>query len=103
MNNFILYLAATFSFLKELERLNPFKNRDTDFYDLLKTIIDTATTLSGLVAVGFAIFGGYLYITAAGNPEQGKKAVSSITWSIIGLIIILSANLIIKFVLQKIK
>ncbi len=101
MLNWITFLA--FNFSEELKKLNPFQNADTDLYKLLTTVINTATTLAGLVAVGFAIFGGYQYITAAGNPEQGKKAISSITWSVIGLVIILSANLIIKFVLQRIK
>jgi len=103
MNNWLFYLAATFDFLTEIKKLNPFKNTNTDLYSLLELVINTATTLAGLISIAYAIFGGYQYITAAGNPEQGKKAISSITWSVIGLIIILSANLIIRFVIQKIK
>ncbi len=103
MNNWLFYLAAGFNFFEELKKLNPFKDADTNIYDLLTLVINTATTLAGLISIAYAVLGGYQYITAAGNPEQGKKAIGTITWSVIGLVIILSANLIIRFVIQKIK
>lgn len=89
-------------FMAELNKLNPF-SENLDIYTILSEVIITATVLSGLIAIAFAIVGGYRYMTATGNPEGVKKATSTITWSIIGLILILSAGLIVQYILDRIR
>lgn len=82
--------------------LNPFPE-DFDIYDLFTLVIRYGTVLSGLIAIAFIVYGGYQYIMAAGNPDGTKKATSTLTWSIIGLVLILSANLIISYILRTIR
>ena len=70
-----------------------------------KDIQEATTKFAGWMASGaatitliFIIWGGIQYITAAGKEDQITKAKSTLTWSIIGLILILSSYFIVKFV-----
>lgn len=63
-------------------------------------IISAALGLLGIVTVALVLYGGYLYMTAAGNEEQVGKAKKIIINATIGLAIILSAFAITQFVLN---
>ncbi|MEK7460771.1 MAG: hypothetical protein AAB647_00980 [Patescibacteria group bacterium] len=63
----------------------------------LLTVIDWAIALSGAVALIYIIWGGVQYVTAGGNEEQTKKGKTTITWAIIGLILIIGAYAIVKY------
>ncbi|MFA4930250.1 MAG: pilin [Patescibacteria group bacterium] len=108
INSLADFLAQTpwpilaLNFADQLKKLNPLDENVT-IYDFLGTLINVATVLSGLIAVAFAIIGGYKYITATGNPEESKKAISTITWSVIGLILIVSASLIVSYIIDEIR
>jgi hypothetical protein len=54
----------------------------------------------GIVAVIAIIYGGYLYMTAAGNEAQTKKGRSVLTWAIVGLIVVLAAAVIVNVVVR---
>lgn len=60
------------------------------------TIIDSFLVLAAIIAVGAVIYSGTTYITSAGNPEKVQKATKSLTWSIVGLILIILAYTIIN-------
>lgn len=53
-------------------------------------IVYFALTFSGVALVAIIVYGGYLWLTAAGNDEQIKKAKDVIKSAIIGIVIILS-------------
>lgn len=53
----------------------------------------------GIVLVVLLVYGGFLYLTAAGNEQQVTKAKDVIKNSIIGLVIIVSAFAISTFVI----
>ncbi len=57
----------------------------------IKSVITVLAGLAGLVATGFFVLGGFSYITSAGNPERMDGAKRTITFSAIGLIIVISA------------
>lgn len=56
--------------------------------------------LLGLVAVIIIMYGGFTYMTSAGNPEKIDKAKKVLIGAVIGLIICLTAFAIVQFVLQ---
>lgn len=62
------------------------------------TIVTTFLSLLGIVFIILSVYGGFLYLTARGNQEQTKKALTIITQSLIGLIIILAAYAISYFI-----
>jgi hypothetical protein len=57
----------------------------------LRSLIQIIAGLAGLVATGFFVIGGFSYITSAGNPERMDGAKRTITFSAVGLIIVIAA------------
>ena len=68
-----------------------------EFPIFLRSVINIALLLAGVVAVIFLIYGGYMYVTAGGNAEQAAAARTAIFNSIIGLAVILAAYAIISW------
>ena len=73
----------------------------SDFPYFLRSVINIALLLAGVVAVIFLIYGGYMYVTAGGNAEQAANARTAIFNSIIGLAVILAAYAIISWLINK--
>jgi hypothetical protein len=57
-----------------------------------------ALGLLGIIFVALIIYGGYLWMTAAGNEEQVKQARSVLLRAAVGLLITLAAFVITAFV-----
>ena len=71
---------------------------DTPFLALLSSIINWILGLVGTIAVLMLIWGGFSYLTSAGNSEVTKKAKQTITYSIIGIIIIALSYTLVNFI-----
>lgn len=55
----------------------------------------------GIIAVGLIIYAGWLYMTAAGEPEKIEKAKKILIGAVIGLLICLASFAIASFILNK--
>lgn len=66
----------------------------TDMVNLFLYII-------GIIAVIMLIFGGFQYLTSAGNQEKVKSAKNTILYAIIGLVIAIFAYAIINWVITQ--
>lgn len=66
--------------------------------DVIFTIINYMLILSGLIAVGALVIGGFWYITAAGNEEQSEKGKKAIISAIIGLVVVILAYAIVNVI-----
>lgn len=64
-------------------------------------IINVFMGLLGIVAVCIILYGGFLWMTAAGNEDRVEKAKKLIVAGVIGLAIILSAYAIARFVVTS--
>ncbi len=53
----------------------------------------------GVIALAALVYAGFLYLTAAGNEDQTKKAKNIIIWVVIGIIVIFSAYAIVSTLL----
>lgn len=75
---------------------NPLKAKSIGqlFADIIQVIIIFATP----IIVLFIMYAGFLYVTARGNADQIKKAHSALLWAIIGGVILLGAELIIRVI-----
>jgi hypothetical protein len=60
----------------------------------IKSVITVMAGLSGLVAAGFLVVGGFSYITSSGNPEHLDRAKRTITFSLLGLAVTIGAFVI---------
>jgi hypothetical protein len=66
----------------------------------IQSVIQTLTTIAGLIASGFFVWGGIGYITSSGNPEVLDRSKKTILYSAIGLVIVLGAFVISNVVSQ---
>ncbi len=55
-------------------------------------VIELLLRVSGILAIGYTIWGGIKYITSQGSPEGTKSARETITQALVGLVIILLAT-----------
>ncbi len=68
--------------------------------NFIQSIIAILVTLSGLVATGFFVWGGFSYITSTGNPESLDRSKKTIFYSAIGLAIVFGAFVFSNIVTQ---
>lgn len=66
---------------------------------LIANIVKAALGLTAVLAVGFIVYGGFLYITAAGDDSQIKKGKEALKGAIIGIIVIGLAYALVAFVI----
>lgn len=62
-------------------------------------IIEILLTAAGFLAVIFVIVGGIRYMTSNGNSSAVADAKQTITYAIIGLVVAVTARLIVGFVI----
>lgn len=84
----------------QAEDITTLPDETRDLRSMIQLAIDIAVVFSGIIAVALLIVGGYKYITAAGNEENSRKARETITYAVIGLVVVLAAYLIINTVLK---
>ena len=66
-------------------------------------IINSVLGIISTVALIFIIIGGYNYMTSAGDPGKVKKAKDTLTYAIIGLVVVILAAVIVNFVINAVK
>ncbi|MDP3993798.1 MAG: pilin [Candidatus Doudnabacteria bacterium] len=72
-------------------------NIDT-FEKLLIKIINTFLYFAGGIAVIFIVVGGFQYVASRGNEESTEKAKKTVTYAVLGLVIIVMAFAIVSIV-----
>lgn len=72
-----------------------------DLPTALDTVFDLVFSIAGAIFVILLIVGGIQYLTAAGNEENTTKARRLLVDAIVGLIIVLAAFAIGKFILHS--
>lgn len=66
------------------------------------SLVKLLMTFLGIIAVVIILLGGFKWMTAAGNEDKVSEAKKLIGAGIIGLVIILSAFLIVNFVVTNV-
>ena len=74
-------------------------NIDGTISSILSNALSIAYTVVGILAVVFIIIGGIQLATSAGNPSGTKKAKTTISYAIGGLVLALMAGAIQAFIL----
>jgi len=73
---------------------------DSDVRDMAVTVVKYLITFLGIIAVVIILYGGFVWMTAAGNDDRVSKAKSIIVAGIIGLVVIMAAFAIVNFVIN---
>lgn len=75
---------------------------DVNVNVLIGRVINAVMGIVGSLALAMFIYGGFIWMTAAGNNERVTKGKDILIWATIGLIVIFSAYAIVNFVLEGI-
>jgi cbb3-type cytochrome oxidase subunit 3 len=75
-------------------------NTSATFETIISKVITMVLELMGVIFLILAIYGGFKWMTAAGNEESVEKAKKTITNAILGLVIVLAAYAIVKFIVE---
>ena len=73
----------------------------TDINQFIARVINFVFGLVGSISLLMFIYGGLTWMTSAGSNEKIKKGKDIIVWSVIGLAIVFSAYILVKFVIQS--
>jgi len=105
----ILILAIIFSFLcwapilaadpSVIKLDNPLTIQTDSPAVLIGYVIQAVLGIVGGVALVMMVYGGFQWLTAAGNEEKVKGGTQTMLWSAIGLILVFSSYIIAKTVL----
>jgi hypothetical protein len=68
---------------------------------LLHTVIDIFSIIVGAVSVIMIIIGGFRYIVSGGESSNVSGAKNTIIFAIVGLVIVVLAQILVQFVLAK--
>lgn len=74
----------------------------TSLEDAIAVVINILSLLVGVVAVIMLIYGGFKYVTAAGDSSNLATAKHTIIYAIVGLVIVALAQFFVFFVLEQI-
>ena len=70
---------------------SPLDSEITSIEMLIVEILNFVVIVATPIVVLFIIYSGFMYVSARGNVEQTKKATTSLTYAIIGGILIIGA------------
>lgn len=79
---------------------NPLEGSAANPQQLIGKVIVAALGVVGSLALLMFIYGGFVWMTAAGNQEMVTRGRNVLIWATIGLIIIFSSYAIVKFVFE---
>lgn len=65
-------------------------------WSIVLNVLSILFSLIGLLALGFVIFGAYLYVLARGDPGRIAKGKNTVIRALIGLVICILASLIVN-------
>lgn len=69
--------------------------------DQLQHILQLAFGIIAVVAVLFVVIGGLRLVISEGNPQDTAKARNTIIYAVVGLIIAITAEALVTFVLNR--
>jgi len=70
---------------------------------LISNVITLIIGVLGVAAVLAIIYGGILYVTAAGDPEKAERGKRVIMYAVIGIVVAAAAYLIYLFVIKGVQ
>lgn len=70
----------------------------TPIIQIALAIVDILLRLGALVAVGFVLYGGFVYLTSQGEPDGTKRGRQAIVNALVGLVIAIFATAIVTFI-----
>ena len=64
--------------------------------DIISTVIKTALGIVGALTLLMLVWGGFQWLTSAGNPEKVKSGMQTMLWAIIGVALVFSSYILLS-------
>lgn len=71
----------------------------TDPREIIGNVIKAMLGITGSLALLVFIFGGFTWVTSAGNEEKIRKGKDMILWAALGLVVIFASYAMVRFVI----
>ena len=91
---FALLAMPSISHADSVKLINPLG--ETDVRVLFGRIIAGALSIIGSFALLMFVYGGVLWMTSRGDTKQIQKGKDTLTWAILGLVIIFSSYVLVN-------
>lgn len=75
---------------------------DAELPEVIGTLIKVFLSILGIIFLVLTLYAGFLWMTAAGNPDKVSKAKTLLAQAVIGLVLILASYAISNFVVDAI-
>lgn len=84
---------------KEVKLSNPIEV-SANPSQIIGLIIKSALGIIGGLALVMMVWGGFQWLTSAGNPDKVKKGSSTMIWAIVGLVLALGSYVLVSTILN---
>lgn len=74
------------------------ENQSTSIVAFLELIRDWILGFAGAAALFFIVYGGFLYMTSSGNQQKLEVAKKTLTYAILGLLLIILSRTILEII-----
>ena len=95
-------LACLPSVAYAVELVNPLGDDARDVRVLLGRVISAALSIVGTLALLMFVYGGVVWMTSRGEPKQVTKGKETLTWAVLGLVIVFSSYTLVTALLSGI-
>lgn len=75
----------------------------TDIQGIMKNILNAIFSIVGIIAVAMIVWGGIQLMISGGEEEKRQAAKKTITYAIIGLIIVILSSAILEFIMRALR
>lgn len=75
---------------------NPLDIKTDDPAVIIGIVIQAFLGIVGSVALVMMVYGGFQWLTAAGNEEKIKKGTQTMLWSVVGLVLVFASYLLVS-------
>lgn len=73
---------------------------ETNINIIIGNVIRAILGFSGVIALLMFVWGGFLWMTSAGNQDRIKKGKDTLIWATIGLVVLFSAYALVGALLE---
>lgn len=92
--NFLLIKTAQAAGITNVDEIATLKGVEDVFGNLVGALL----ALAGIALFIMLLIGGFKYLTAGGDPKSVESAQKTLTYAIMGLVLVALAYLILKFI-----
>ena len=75
---------------------NPLAGNKTEASQIISTVIKTALGIVGALTLLMLVWGGFQWLTSAGNPEKVKSGAQTMLWAIIGVVLVFASYILLS-------